>query len=100
MGQFNANFAGKQDAKGRLIPAITLPANIEFGDCLLSHDPRLSRVFLFGECWRLTLIGEAFNLFNIANLSGRGGDLLAAGSGQPPAGYHACSAPAVRGRFS
>src|SRR5262249_11650900 len=32
VGQFKANFTGKQDAKGRLIPAITLPANIEFGD--------------------------------------------------------------------
>ncbi len=35
------------------------------------------------ERWRLTLLGEAFNLFNIANLSGRSGDLLSPGFGQP-----------------
>ena len=32
--------------------------------------------------WRMTLIGEAFNLFNIGNLSGRSGDLLGPGFGQ------------------
>jgi hypothetical protein len=31
----------------------------------------------------MTLIGEVFNLFNIANLSGHSGDLLGAGFGQP-----------------
>ncbi len=78
---FNRNYAGKQDARGRNIRRVTLPANFDFGDRLLTHDLRLSRVFVFGERWRLTLIGEAFNLFNIANLSGRSGDLLAPGFG-------------------
>ena len=81
--QFNRNYAGKKDALGRPIAAITLPANFEFGDRFLAHDLRLSRVFVFGERWRLTLIGEGFNLFNIANLSGRSGDLLSPGFGQP-----------------
>lgn len=44
---------------------------------------RLSRAFLFGERWRMSLIGEVFNLFNIASLSGRSGNLLAPGFGQP-----------------
>jgi hypothetical protein len=42
----------------------------------------LSRDFTFRERWRITLIGEAFNLFNIANLSVLSGDLLGAGFGQ------------------
>ena len=62
---------------------ITLPANFEFGDRLLTHDLGLSRGFVFGERWRLTLNGQVFNLFNIANLSGRSGNLLGAGFGQP-----------------
>jgi hypothetical protein len=81
--EFNKNYAGKRDARGRPIPWITLPANFEFGDRLLTHDLRLSRLFVFGERWGLTLIGEAFNLFNIANLSVRSGDLLSPGFGQP-----------------
>ncbi len=82
--EFNRNDAGKRDALGRPIPRITLPADFEFGDGLLTHDLRLSRVFAFGERWRVTLIGEVFNLFNIANLSGHSGDLLlGAGFGQP-----------------
>ncbi len=81
--EFNRNYAGKKDALGGDIRSITLPANFEFGDRLLTHDLRLSRDFVFGERWRLTLIGEVFNLFNIANLSGHSGNLLAPGFGQP-----------------
>ena len=42
-----------------------------------------NRSFVFGERWRATLIGEVFNLFNFANLSGYSGNLLGAGFGQP-----------------
>jgi hypothetical protein len=80
--EFNRNYAGKQDANGGPIPTIKLPADFEFGDRLLTHDVRLSRDFVFGERWRLTMIGEVFNLFNIANLSGRSGDLLRPGFGR------------------
>jgi hypothetical protein len=41
---------------------------------LVAEDVRLSRTFDFRERAQLTLIGEVFNLFNIANLSGRDGD--------------------------
>ena len=44
---------------GRIIPHVTLPARL-----------RLSRTFVFRKRWRLTVIGEAFNLYNTANLSG------------------------------
>ncbi len=85
VNDFNTNSAGKKDKLGRPIPAsgITLPATFDFGGRLFTHDLRLSRVFTFSERWRLTLIGEVFNLFNIANLSGHSGDLLAPGFGQP-----------------
>ena len=46
-------------------------------------DLRLSRSFEFHERWRLSLIGEVFNLYNKANLSGYSGDLTSAAFGQP-----------------
>jgi hypothetical protein len=80
--EFNQTYAGKQDAQGGDIPPITLPSKFEFGDSFLTQDLRLSRNFIFHHRWRMTLMGEAFNLFNIGNLSGRSGDLLGAGFGQ------------------
>jgi hypothetical protein len=83
VNEFNQNYAGKTDAAGRPLRTITLPASYEFGDRLLTHDLRVSRVFPFGARWRLTLIGDVFNLLNISNLSGRSGDLTSPGFGQP-----------------
>jgi hypothetical protein len=60
-----------------------LPPDFNFGHSFLTHDLRLSRVFVFSERWQVTLIGEIFNLFNLANLSGYSGNLLGAGFGQP-----------------
>jgi len=57
---------------------IDAAAHFEFGDPLITQDLRLSRNFTLVEHIRMTLIGEVFNLFNIANLSGRSGNLLAA----------------------
>lgn len=80
---FNRTYAGKTDSHGTLIPLVTLPAHFEFGDPLVTQDLRLRRNFSLGERVQLGLIGEVFNLFNIANLSGRSGNLLSAGFGQP-----------------
>ena len=79
---FNAKYAGTRDARGRLIPAIVLPTNFQLGDSFLTHDLRVSRDCHITERFHLILIGEAFNIFNIANLSGRSGDLLSPGFGQ------------------
>ncbi len=50
---------------------------------------------------RLTLIGEAFQSFNIANLSGRSGDLLDPGFGQPTSRVtQVFGSSGPRGRFS
>jgi hypothetical protein len=79
---FNSKYAGTRDARGRLIPPIVLPSDFQFGDAFLTHDMRVSRDCRIGERYHLILIGEVFNLFNIANLSGRSGDLLSPGFGQ------------------
>ncbi|HEX8844111.1 MAG TPA: carboxypeptidase regulatory-like domain-containing protein [Pyrinomonadaceae bacterium] len=39
------------------------------GDSLISQDVRLTKTFSFSENVKLDLIGEVFNLFNIANLT-------------------------------
>jgi hypothetical protein len=80
---FNQTYAGKTDSQGTLIPLVTLPAHFEFGDPLITQDLRLSRRFPLGEHTQSALIGEVFNLFNIANLSGRSGNLLNRAFGQP-----------------
>jgi hypothetical protein len=83
VAEFNRTYAGKQDAQGGDIPPVTLPSKFEFGDSFLTQDLRVSRDFSLGERWRLILIGEVFNLENLGNLSGRSGDLLSGGFGQP-----------------
>ena len=46
-----------------------LPASTSIGgDSLISQDVRVTKTINFGEKYRLHLIGEVFNLFNIANL--------------------------------
>lgn len=83
VGQFNDDYAGKHDAKGAVIPPIVLPSQFALGDSFVTQDLRLRRDFYIADRWQLSLIGEAFNIFNIANLSGRSGNLLAPGFGQP-----------------
>ena len=46
-----------------------LPANTQIGgDSLISQDLRVTKTINFNEKYRLQLIGEVFNMFNIANL--------------------------------
>jgi hypothetical protein len=80
---FNRIYAGKTDSHGTPIPLVTLPTHFEFGDPLVTQNLRLGRDFPLGEHTHLELIGEVFNLLNIANLSGRTGNLLSRGFGQP-----------------
>jgi hypothetical protein len=39
------------------------------GDSIISQDVRVTKTFSFGERMKLDLIGEVFNLFNVANLT-------------------------------
>ena len=48
-----------------------------------TQDLRLSRTFVIRQGWRLTLVGEVFNLLNTPNLQGYTGDLTNPGFGQP-----------------
>ncbi len=83
IAQFNQTYAGGRDAKGAGIAKIVLPDRYAFGSNYHSLDLRLSRSFVFRERWRLSLIGEVFNLYNKANLSGYTGDLTGEAFGQP-----------------
>ncbi len=87
VAQFNQTYAGKFDGKGVPIPSLVLPERYWFGDNFHTLDLRLSREFVFAERWRLALIGEVFNLYNAANLSGHSGNLASVGFGQPAARF-------------
>jgi hypothetical protein len=79
--QFDDTYALRKDAQERTVPRLALPANYVFSDDFHSLDLRLSRTFKFGERSRMSLIGEVFNLYNNANLSGYSGDLTSAAFG-------------------
>jgi len=84
VNRFNQDRAGRQSPRGQPVPALALPAKFDLGDGLVSQDLRLSRIFRWGERYRLTAFGEVFNLFNVANLSGYGTNLREpAAFGQP-----------------
>jgi hypothetical protein len=70
VNQFNQTYAGKTDPLGHSIPYITLPSNFSFPRPFTSQDLRVTKAFrLHGERWMLSVFGECFNVFNIANLT-------------------------------
>jgi hypothetical protein len=70
VNQFNQTYAGTTDPLGHLIPSITLPSSFSFPRPFTSQDIRVTKAFrLHGERWRLSVFGECFNVFNIANLT-------------------------------
>jgi hypothetical protein len=73
--QFNQAHAGTTDCHGRVIPRLRLPLEYALVDNFHALDLRLSRSLVFRERLRLSVIGEVFNLYNNANLTGYGGDL-------------------------
>lgn len=62
---------------------IGLPSHYQFGDPFYVTDFRLSKMFKYKERATLTIAGEVFNAFNIANLSGYGFTLGTASFGTP-----------------
>jgi hypothetical protein len=53
-----------------IVPVAHVPNDALIGgDSLISQDVRLTKTFGFGERMKLDLIGEVFNLFNVANLT-------------------------------
>ncbi len=69
----------------QIINPIILPERFSNGDSYLTQDVRLTRTINIREGIRLTLIGEVFNLLNIANLTGYSGVLNQPNYGQPSA---------------
>jgi hypothetical protein len=67
---WNANYAGKKDSQGSMIPTLALPPTYSLGRPTVSQDFRLSRSFRIREGLRLSVFGEVFNALNIANLTG------------------------------
>lgn len=65
----------QRDAVGAVFPFVVLPDNFEPSDSFLTHDLRVTRSIRITEKVKLNLIGEGFNIFNIANLTGHGGTL-------------------------
>jgi len=83
VSQFNGTYAGKTTPLGQLIPTIVLPANFSFPRSFNSQDLRLTKTFrLHAERWKLSILGECFNVFNIANLTGYNASLNAPNFGQ------------------
>ena len=77
VGAFN------RTSSGPLFAPITLPDRYSFGDDFHSLDIRLTRSFVVRSRLRVSLIGEAFNLYNAANLTEYSGDLTTSAFGQP-----------------
>jgi hypothetical protein len=67
----------QRDAVGSILPYVILPDNFSNGDSFLTHDLRLTRTISIAENVKLHLIGEGFNIFNVANLTGYSGTLNA-----------------------
>jgi hypothetical protein len=69
----------------QIISPIVLPGKISAGDSFISQDVRLTKRFNIKEKVTLSLIGEVFNLFNVANLTGYSSVLNQPNYGQPSA---------------
>lgn len=68
---------GVRTPQNQVYPLIKLPDNFANGDPFFSQDVRVTRLIKIRERVSLSLIFEAFNVFNIANLSGYGSGLNA-----------------------
>ena len=70
--EFNSSLAGGRTPGGQPIPTLALPSDFQFGDSIFSQDIRLAKIFKFSDRYELSVFGEVFNLFNVANLDGFG----------------------------
>ena len=69
----------------QIISPIVLPEKISPGDSFISQDIRLTKTVRIKEKVALSLIGEVFNVFNVANLTGYSNVLNQPNYGQPSA---------------
>jgi len=76
VNQYNSTIAGTLTPAGRAgitagqrYPTITLPSDYQLGDVFTSQDLRVMKTIGLGDRTQLRLIGEAFNIFNVSNLT-------------------------------
>jgi len=69
VAQYNATLAGKPALGGGTNPYVFVPPDFQFGDPTISQDFRITKGFTFKERYKLSVFGEFFNAFNIANLA-------------------------------
>jgi hypothetical protein len=81
VNQFNSTYVGKTTTTGTIAP-IVLPSTWSLPRSFNSQDIRVTKVIKLGtERLKLSLIGECFNVFNIANLGGYSYNLTTNGAG-------------------
>jgi hypothetical protein len=68
--KFNSTLAGTKNSRGAVIPQLVLPSDYQLGDPTITQDFGLQKTFSYRERFRLIIIGQVFNAFNISNLSG------------------------------
>jgi len=66
------NSSGSRYPNGNPTPQVVVPSDFQFGDPVFSQNFRLSKTFSYKERYKLQIMGEVFNAFNIANLTGYG----------------------------
>jgi hypothetical protein len=88
--QYNTNYAAKLTPAGQagitpnqVFPRITLPAHYNLGHNFLSQDLRVAKSIRFSDRYELRILGEAFNILNIGNLTLDSFNLLSPSFGQP-----------------
>jgi len=81
---------------------VVLPPDFQFGDPIFSQDVRLTKTFTFKEKYKMSILGEVFNAFNISNLTYPSFtlDSLAAGCSLVSGAFSSCATGASAQSFS
>ncbi len=87
VANWNSTLAGKKDARGATIPALVLPSNYSYGRPFNSQDIRLTKTFTYREHYKLSILGEVFNVLNYANKGGYSNQLDKAVTGTQTFNY-------------
>jgi hypothetical protein len=66
------NASGATYPNGNPTPKLAVPKDYQFGDPVFTQNFRLLKTFAYKERYKLQVLGEMFNAFNIANLTGYG----------------------------
>jgi hypothetical protein len=67
---YNRNYAGGKSPSGATLEKLILPPDYQLGDPTFDQDFRLTKAFRYKARYKLSVFGEVFNAFNIANLTG------------------------------